>query len=130
MDMHVSIDPRRSDRPLVELAAIVEHPRSGRQLVAEMVELSCEGCRFLIGEPVEAGDQLLISIAGLTQWPARTVWVRGGAAGVEFHRPLDPVVVANYAESFPPHLRIYNEHLRLATAELAAFAAVPAPAER
>jgi hypothetical protein len=113
MDMYVSLDPRRSERPLVELAALVDHPRSGRRFAAEVVELSCEGCRLLTREPVECGDQVLVSIAGLAQWPARVIWARGGAVGVEFHRALRPGIVARYAESFPTHLRTYTETLRL-----------------
>ena len=112
--MYVSMDPRRSERPLVELAAVVGHPRSGRRFTAELVELSCEGCRLLTREAIDSGDQLLVSIAGLNHWPARVVWVCGGAVGVEFHQPLRPGVVTRYAETFPTHLRIYTETLRLA----------------
>src|SRR5687768_16763227 len=113
MDSSHSPDPRRSERPLVELAAVVGHPRSGRRFIAELVELSCEGCRLLTREPMESGDQLLLSVAGLKDWPARVVWIGGEAVGVEFHQPLQPGVVMRYAETFPPHLRVYNETLRL-----------------
>ena len=107
-------DPRRSERPLVELAAVIVHPRGGRKFTAELVELSCEGCRLLTREPMDSGDQLLVTIAGLNDWPARVVWMGGEAVGVEFHQPLQPGVVMRYAETFPPHLRVYNETLRLA----------------
>src|SRR5687768_17317092 len=100
MDSPLSPDPRRSERPLVELAAVVGHPRSGRKFTAELVELSCEGCRLLTREPIETGDQLLVTIAGLEQWPARVVWMRGKAVGAEFHQPLQPGVVTRYAEMF------------------------------
>ena len=117
MDMYVSLDPRRNERPLVELAAIVGHPRSGRRFTAEVVEISCEGCRMLGADGIAIGDQLVVSIAGLARWPARVVWARGGVVGVEFHQPLQPGVVARYAESFPPQQWIYTESLRLAAAE-------------
>ena len=101
MDMHVSLDPRRSERPLVELAAMVGHPRSGRRFAAEVAEVSREGCRLLTGEPLAAGDQLVVSIAGLARWPAWVIWARGGAIGVEFHQPLEPSVVEELADAFP-----------------------------
>ena len=112
MDMYVSLDPRRSDRPLIELAAIVGHPRTGRRFTAEVVEISCEGCRLLTPEPVECGDQVLVSVPGLARWPARVVWARTGAAGVEFHRPLSPSAVGHYVASFPPDLWTYGEGTR------------------
>ena len=113
MDSSHTPDPRRSERPLVELAAVVGHPRSGRRFIAELVELSCEGCRLMTREEVEIGDQLLLSVASLKDWPARVVWACGNAVGVEFHQPLQPGVVMRYAETFPPHLRVYNETLSL-----------------
>jgi hypothetical protein len=113
MDSSHTPDPRRSERPLVELAAVIVHPRSGRKFAAELVELSCEGCRLLTREAMDSGDQLLVTIAGLDNWPARVVWMRGEAVGVEFHQPLQPGVVMRYAETFPPHLRVYTETLRL-----------------
>ena len=114
MDMFVSLDPRRSERPLVELTATIAHPRTGRTYAAALVELSCEGCRLLTREAVNPGDQLLLSIAGLDDWPGRVVWAQGEALGIEFHRPLRPGVVARYAEGFPPDLALYTEILRLA----------------
>ena len=112
MDMYVSLDPRRSDRPLIELAAIVGHPRTGRRFTAEVVEISCEGCRLLTAEPVACGDQVLISVPGLARWPSRVVWARGGAVGVEFHRPLETAMVAYYVASFPPDLWTYADGTR------------------
>ena len=109
MDMYVSLDSRRSDRPLVELAAIVGHPRAGRRFAVEIVEISCEGCRLLTSDPVAFGDQLLISVPGMARWPARVVWARSGAAGVEFHRPLKPDVVAHFVAAFPPDLWTYGQ---------------------
>lgn len=105
MDMYVSLDPRRSERPLIELAAIVWQPRTGRRFAAEVVEISCEGCRLLVtGEPVACGDQVLVSVPGLARWPSRVVWAREGSTGVEFHRPLKPDMVARHVEAFPPDL--------------------------
>ncbi|HEY6814497.1 MAG TPA: PilZ domain-containing protein [Croceibacterium sp.] len=114
MDTQASFDPRRSDRPLIELAAIVGHPRTGRRFTAEVVEISCEGCRLLTVEPMAYGDQLLVSVPGLARWPARVVWSQRGAAGVEFHCPLDPAVVARYVATFPPDLWTYPEGTRRA----------------
>jgi hypothetical protein len=108
MDMYVSLDPRRSDRPLIELAAIVGQPRTGRRFTAEVVEISCEGCRMLTTEPVACGDQVLVSVPGLARWPARVIWARTGTAGVEFHRPLSPDMVARYVAAFPPELWTYG----------------------
>src|SRR5918995_37253 len=107
MELYAALDPRRSDRPLIELAAIVGHPRTGRRFAAELVEISCEGCRLLTTELVAYGDQVLVSVPGLARWPARVVWVRSGAAGVEFHRPLGPAMVAYYVATFPPNLWTY-----------------------
>lgn len=115
MDMYVSLDPRRNERPLVELAAIVAHPRSNRRFTVEVVEISCEGCRMLTGEPIACGDQLVVSIAGLPRWPARVIWARGGAVGAEFHQPLLPGEVARYAEVFTPQPWTFSESLRLDT---------------
>lgn len=117
MDPFISLDSRRSERPLVELAAVAQHPRSGRRFTAEVVELSCEGCRLLAGEGVVPGDQLLVSVAGLADWPARVVWATSGAVGLEFHQPLLPEAVARYAESFPPDFWVQTESLRLTAAE-------------
>ena len=111
MDMFVSLDPRRSERPLVDLSAIVAHPRRGRGFTAEVVEISCEGCRLTTDEPIECGDQLLVSVVDLTLWPARVVWAAHGVIGVEFHQPLEPGTVARYAESFPPQMWVYSESL-------------------
>jgi hypothetical protein len=127
MDMYVSLDPRRSDRPLVELAAIVWHPRTARRFTAEVVEISCEGCRLLAPEPVECGDQVLVSIPGLARWPARVVWARTGAAGVEFHRPLAPSAVAHYVSAFPPDLWTYREGTRRMDSEPVPQLFTPAP---
>ena len=112
MDMYVSLDPRRGERPLIELAAIVWHPRTARRFTAEMVEISCEGCRLLTVEPVACGDQVLVSVPGLARWPARVAWARTGAAGVEFHRPLEPSAVAQYVAAFPPDLWTYGDGMR------------------
>ena len=101
MDMYVSLDPRRSERPLVELAAMIGHPRSGRRFAAEVVEISREGCRLLTAETLAVGDQLVVSIAGLARWPAWVIWARGGAVGLEFHQALEPHVVAEFAAAFP-----------------------------
>jgi len=111
MDMHFSLDPRRSERPRVELAAIVGHPRSGRRFEAELSEISCEGCRVLTEESMGLGDQVLVTIEGLERWPARVVWMQGGSVGLEFHEVLSPGIVERYADTFPPHLRIYAETL-------------------
>ena len=117
MDMHASFDPRRSDRPLIELAAIVCHPRSRRRFTAELVEISCEGCRLLTTEPMAYGDQVLVSVPGLARWPSRVVWSQGGAAGVEFHRPIEPATVAEYVAAFPPNLWTYPDGMRPAEVE-------------
>jgi len=114
MDMYVSLDPRRSERPLVDLAAVVSHPRSGRRFTAEVVELSCEGCRCKGGEDMAVGDQIVVSIVGLARWPARVIWACAGVVGVEFHTPLKAGEVARYAEAFPPERWVYTESLRLA----------------
>jgi len=121
--MYVSLDPRRSDRPLIELAAIVGHPRTGRRFTAEVVEISCEGCRLLTGEPVACGDQVLVSVPGLARWPSRVVWARKGAAGVEFHRPLEASMVAYYVATFPPDLWTYGDGTRPAAQPLPQLAA-------
>lgn len=110
--MYVSLDPRRSDRPLVELAAIIGHPRTGRRFAVEVVEISSEGCRLLTSEPVAFGDQVLVSVPGMARWPARVVWARSGTAGVEFHRPLKPDVVAHFVSAFPPELWTYGKNPR------------------
>ena len=123
--MYVSLDPRRSDRPLIELAAIVGQPRTGRRFTAEVVEISCEGCRILTSEPVACGDQVLVSVPGLARWPARVVWARPGAAGVEFHRPLTPSAVAHYVAAFPPDLWTYGGSAPVAASETPARRAVP-----
>lgn len=111
MDTHFSLDPRRSERPRVQLTAIVGHPRSGRRFEAELYEISCEGCRVHTEEAFGLGDQVLVTIEGLERWPARIVWMQGGAVGLEFHEVLSPGIVARYADAFPPHLRIYAEAL-------------------
>ena len=114
MGMYVSLDPRRSDRPLVDLAAVIAHPRSGRRFTAEVVEISCEGCRLKSDQDMAIGDQIVVSIVGLARWPARVIWSCAGVTGVEFHTPLQPGEVARYAEAFPPELWVYSETLRLA----------------
>jgi len=114
MDMFVSLDPRRSERPLVELSAVVAHPRSGRGFTAEVVEISCEGCRLIAGEPLAEGDQLVVSVVGLARWPARVIWARSGVVGIEFHTALKPGEVARFAAEFPPERWVYTESLRLA----------------
>ena len=130
MDMYVSLDPRRSDRPLIELAAIVWQPRTGRRFAAEVVEISCEGCRLLTAaDPVACGDQVLVSVPGLARWPARVVWTRIGAAGVEFHRPLEPATVAQYVAAFPPHLWTYGDGARRAEVQPVPQFFTPARAE-
>ena len=126
MDMYVSLDPRRSDRPLIELAAIVGQPRTGRRFTAEVVEISCEGCRMLTGEPMTYGDQVLDSVPGLARWPARVVWARSGTAGVEFHRSLKPDAVAHFVAAFPPELWTYGQSRRQPTLQPAPDLAAPA----
>ena len=124
--MYVSLDPRRSDRPLVELAAIVGHPRTGRRFAVEVVEISCEGCRLLTSEPVAFGDQVLVSVPGMARWPARVVWARSGTAGVEFHRSLKPDAVAHFVAAFPPELWTYGQSPRQPTLQPAPDLAAPA----
>ena len=114
MDMFVSLDPRRSERPLVDLSAVVAHPRSGRGFTAAVVEISCEGCRLLTPEPMAVGDQLVVSVVGLARWPARVIWARNGVVGVEFHTALQHGEVARFAAAFPPERWVYTESLRLA----------------
>ena len=114
MDMFVSLDPRRSERPLVELSAVVAHPRSGRGFTAGVVEISCEGCRLTSAELLAEGDQLVVSVVGLARWPARVIWARNGVVGVEFHTPLKHGEVARFAAEFPPGRWVYTESLRLA----------------
>lgn len=126
MDMYVSLDSRRSDRPLVELAAIVGHPRTGRRFAVEIVEISCEGCRLLTSDTVAFGDQLLISVPGMARWPARVVWTRSGTAGVEFHRPLKPDVVAHFVGAFPPDLWTYGQNPGLSAPQRVQYLAAPA----
>ncbi len=116
MDTSAPPDPRRSDRPLIELAAIVCHPRTERRFTAELVEISCEGCRLLTVEPMACGDQVLVSVPGLARWPSRVVWAQGGAAGVEFHRSIEPATVADYVAAFPPNLWTYPDGMRPAEA--------------
>ena len=114
MDMYVSLDPRRSERPLVDVAAVISHPRGGRRFAAEVVEISCEGCRLKAGEEMAAGDQIVVAIVGLARWPARVIWTCAGVTGVEFHTPLRAGEVARYAEAFPPERWVYTESLRYA----------------
>lgn len=113
MHSYVALDPRRSERPLVELSAVVAHPRSGRGFTAEVVEISCEGCRLVTREAMAEGDQLVVSVVGLARWPARVIWARGGLVGVEFHAPLQHGEVARFAAEFPPERWVYTESLRL-----------------
>ena len=114
MDMYESLDPRRSERPLVDVAAVITHPRGGRRFAAEVVEISCEGCRLKAGEEMAAGDQIVVAIVGLARWPARVIWTCAGVTGAEFHTPLQPHEVERYAEAFPPELWTYPEGLRRA----------------
>lgn len=93
-------DPRRSVRLPVEIMALVDQPRAERRAQAELTELSREGCRLFSEEPFEPGAQLLVLVPGHEPWPARVIWAREGAMGLEFHTPLPAAVVADYGLRF------------------------------
>ena len=94
-------DSRRGRRLPIQVDVNVDHPRSQRRLTAELSEISAEGCRILITEPLGPSDQLLIRIAGIEPWPARVVWAEDGAVGIEFHKPLHAAVVEHNSLQFP-----------------------------
>ena len=72
-----------------------------RSSKALMFDLSLKGCCLVSEARLVTGTQVLVRIPGLAYWPATVAWRREEAVGVEFHKPLHPAVVENYAGSFP-----------------------------
>ena len=66
-----------------------------------MFDLSPAGCCLVSDARLLTGTQVLVRIPGLAYWAATVAWRREEAVGVEFHKPLHPAVVEQYAGSFP-----------------------------
>jgi hypothetical protein len=92
---------RASKRTPIEVALVVNQPRTQRQVPAQLFDLSPLGCRFLTDEPFETGAQVLVRIEGLEDWPGTVVWTGPEGIGVDFHAPLAKSVVEHYARISP-----------------------------
>jgi len=80
---------------------MVSQPRQGRQVTAQMYDLSAYGCRFTAEEPFEPGAQILVRMAGLEDWPGTVVWSGPAGVGVEFHVALNAAVLEHYIKANP-----------------------------
>lgn len=74
---------------------------STRSSPAQMFDLSMSGCCVVSEAPLRTGSQILVRIPGLKFRSATVAWRRGEVAGVEFHKPLHPTVVEEYARYYP-----------------------------
>jgi hypothetical protein len=92
---------RAAERFRLTVSVVAKHPRSMRRIEAELWDLSIGGCRIVSTELLSVGDQLIVKIEGLENWPAAVVWTGKDSCGVHFHTPLHYAVAEHYARAFP-----------------------------
>lgn len=96
MSYSPQVTKRRSRRHRIDVKGEVKRPKSVRVVDAPLFDLSAEGCKLALTEPLRPGTFVFLKIAGLELWPAEVVWSDGQFAGVEFQRPLSNYVVDHY----------------------------------
>jgi hypothetical protein len=83
--------PRMHERTPVSAEALLR--RAGRrQYVARLFDLTPRGCRIEFVEPPGMGETLWVKFAGLDSLEASVRWIDGFYGGLEFLRPIHPVV--------------------------------------
>ena len=92
---------RGAERLRLQAEVSVKPFGAARSSKALMFDLSPTGCCLVSDARLLTGTQVLVRIPGLAYWAATVAWRREEAVGVEFHKPLHPAVVEQYAGSFP-----------------------------
>ena len=83
--------PRMHERTRLSAEALLR--RAGRmQYVARVFDLTPRGCRIEFIEPPGMGETLWVKFAGLDSLEAAVRWTDGFYGGLEFFRPIDPIV--------------------------------------
>lgn len=92
--------PRRDLRLCSHAGVVLRRYGSLRHISADLRDLSINGCKVSTGEPLRAGEQILVRIQGLIAFPAVVIWSHEGSAGAEFCQPLHYTVVEHYARVY------------------------------
>jgi hypothetical protein len=93
--------PRGNERVRLQTPVSVKPFGAAQSSKALMFDLSPTGCCLVSEARLVTGTQVLVRIPGLPYWAATVAWRRDEAVGIEFHKPLHPAVVEQYAGSFP-----------------------------
>jgi len=82
---------RQAERVPIEAEASIR--RLGKlSYRVRVFDASPQGCRVEFVERPHVGEQVRIKFDGLQPLDARTCWIEGHCAGVEFDRPIHPAV--------------------------------------
>lgn len=91
---------RITERYPVRISVAIRHPRSKRQITAEMLDLSAGGCQIVSTDAFSVGDQILLRVGEIESWPGGVAWLGEGRVGVSFHTPLGHMIAEQYARTF------------------------------
>lgn len=84
--------PRRRTNQMASL-----RQRKAQPEMIQVVDISPAGCGFRSRWPFLAGTRVWLSLPGLETWPATIAWYEDGKGGLEFDKPLHPLVAQRYA---------------------------------
>jgi hypothetical protein len=77
-------------------------PRRLRRFSVSVENLSTHGCRITDSGSLAIGTYAWIILPTLESWYAQVAWSQGGAAGLDFHRPLHRAVKDMLVERAAP----------------------------
>lgn len=94
------VEPQRDGRGALRIPVRLQSTicsSAVRKVAADLVDLSTGGCRIATGLYMADGAHLTVTIPTLEQVGARVRWCHHLGLGVEFLRPLHPLVVQRLA---------------------------------
>jgi hypothetical protein len=84
--------PRRRANQMASL-----RQRKAPPEMIQVMDISPTGCGFRSRWPFMAGTRVWLSLPGLETWPATIAWHEDGKGGLEFDKPLHPLVAERFA---------------------------------
>lgn len=83
--------PRRERRESMDALIVCQDWSDGGHS-ARIFDLSRNGCRIANEQPLSIHRHLWITLPGLKARLATVCWLEDGVAGIEFERPLHPLI--------------------------------------
>lgn len=87
---------RTTERVRANTMATVRQQKRPNETI-HIVDISPEGCCFKTRWPLPIGTRVWLGLPGLETWPATVVWTEDDKGGMQFERPLHPLVAARFA---------------------------------